>query len=154
MKKIELKARKLLRYLFGCVSFTAVAFVFQACYGTRDDDFYDVKLTGEVRSKTTNLPIKGIKVVLPYNKSYNFGITDEEGKFDFYASVSLYDFYDHYEKIDSISYMRYRYPSDSIPVHFVDIDGLENGYFEDKTVIINPAHKDEIKIYVVLEDKE
>ena len=34
MKKIELKSRNLLRTIFGGISFTAMAFVFQACYGT------------------------------------------------------------------------------------------------------------------------
>ena len=33
MKKIELKSRHLLRNMFKCLSFTAMAFVFQACYG-------------------------------------------------------------------------------------------------------------------------
>ena len=33
MRKIELKSRHLLRNMFKCISFTAMAFVFQACYG-------------------------------------------------------------------------------------------------------------------------
>jgi len=92
MKKIELNLRKLLRIVFGSLSLTAVAFIFQACYGMDRDDFYDVKLTGMVKSKTTNQPIQGIKVLVNAG-GYNYGITDENGKFDFYASVPNYDMY-------------------------------------------------------------
>ena len=38
MKKIELKSRHLLRNMFKCLSFTAMAFVFQACYGMPPDE--------------------------------------------------------------------------------------------------------------------
>ena len=149
MKKLELKYRKLLRKIFGCVSFTAMAFVFQACYGVPDT--YSIRLTGIVRSKTTDLPIKGIKIIINGEDYYgyemgNFGITNEEGKFDFYANVPKWDYYDC---IDSV-----QYPADSVRVRFLDIDGVENGYFEDKTIIINPAYKKEVKINVVLENKE
>ena len=147
MKKIELKSRKLLRTLFGCLSFTAVAFVFQACYGMPYDDFYDVKLTGVVTSKTTNLPIKGIKVTVGSEK-YNYGITDENGSFDFYASVPSWD--SHYrDRRDSM-----HYTPDGVRIHFLDIDGIQNGHFADTTIIINPARKDEVKINIALREKE
>jgi len=156
MKKIELKSRKLLRWLFGCVSFTAVAFVFQACYGVPRDDYYDVKLTGTVKSKTTDLPVKGIKVVVNdgycYNEKNNYGFTDENGNFNFYASVPGRDYYDHEFKRDSTR--DYRYTSDSVYIHFLDIDGLENGDFEDKTIIVNPAYKNEVRVSVALEEKQ
>jgi len=151
MKKIELKYRKLLRYFFGCVSFTAVAFVFQACYGSREDWYYDVKLTGTVRSETTHLPIKGIKVTVNKGSdawNYNCGFTDENGRFDFYASVPNEHYYPLYDN-DSV-----RYTHDSVYVRFFDIDGTENGYFADKTIIINPAQKDEVKLFVELEEKQ
>ena len=147
MNKLELKYRKLLRKIFGCVSFTAVAFVFQACYGVPDT--YEVRLTGTVKSKTTNLPIKGIKIMINGGERYrmfeDFGMTNDEGKFDFYAKVPKRDYFDN---VDST-----RYPADSVRVRFLDIDGVENGHFEDKAMIINPAHKKEIKINVELEDK-
>jgi len=151
MKKIVLKSRKLLRTIFGCMSFTAVAFVFQACYGMPRDDFYDVKLTGSVKSETTNLPIKGIKITINdgktyYNQSNAYGITDENGKFDFYAAVPRYEYFSYK---DSINYV-----ADSVRIHFLDIDGIENGHFADKTIIIDPAHKDEVKINVTLEEKQ
>jgi len=147
MKKIELKSRKLLRTIFGCISFTAVAFVFQACYGPGPDQFYDVKMTGTVTSKTTNLPVKGIKVVVNDEK-FGLGITDKNGKFDFYASVPArgYHYYDYGDDV--------HYNPDSVKVHFLDIDGSANGLFSDKTIFIAPAHKDEVKIYVQLEEKQ
>jgi putative lipoprotein (rSAM/lipoprotein system) len=139
MKKIELKSRKLLRTLFGCLSFTAIAFVFQACYGTEPDCYYDVKFTGTVRSKNTNLPIKGIKIAVN-NEKINSGFTDNNGNFAFYASVPN-------------EYCDYHFKHDSVKVYFLDIDGIENGSFEDKVIIINPAHNDEVKIHVELEEK-
>ena len=152
MKKIELKYRKLLRKIFGCVSFTAVAFVFQACYGS-PYPFYDIKLTGMVRSKTTNLPIKGIKIIVNegwWGEQESFGFTDENGKFDFYASVpSKYDGFYYYSNKDSIYYTH-----DSVLVSFLDIDGTKNGSFADMTLIINPASKDEVKLFVELDNKQ
>ena len=142
MKKIKLKSRRLLRTIFGCVSLTAVAFVFQACYGIKEDCFYDVKFTGTVKAKDTNLPIKGIKVAI--NDKVNFGITDENGKFDFYASIPEWEGCYHHK--DTV-----HYPPDSVRVHFLDIDSIENGYFLNKTIIVDPAHKNEVKINVELE---
>jgi len=129
MKKIELKSRNLLRALFGGISLTAIAFTFQACYGTPNDLGLDIKLKGTVKSKTTNLPIKGIKVTRPDSPSYE--LTDEKGNFSFFT---------------------YQYGSDSIPVLFADIDGVDNGNYADTTVIIYPKGKNEIIINVELEE--
>jgi hypothetical protein len=151
MKKLELKYRKLLRAMFGCISLTAVAFVFQACYGTDHDMFYDVKMTGTVRSKTTHLPIKGIKVAIEAgrgSRGYNYGYTDENGRFDFYASVPEREYY-YYEDSTIV-----RYPPGSVAVQFLDVDSLENGWFEDDVIIIDPAHKNEVKIHVELKEKQ
>ena len=142
MKKIELKSRKLLRAIFGGISLTAIAFIFQACYGPGPDMFYDVKLTGTVKSKTTNLPVKGIKITV--NNVLNYGITDEDGKFNFYAQVPDTDYYSE----------GLRYTPDSVRVHFLDIDGVENGLFSDTTIIINPAHKKEVMVNIEIEEKQ
>ena len=141
MKKLELKSRKLLRRIFGCISFTAMVFIFQACYGMPIDRYSDIKLTGTVKSKTTNLPINGIKITV--NEGYNYGFTDENGKFDFYANVPDWN----YEK-DGV-----RYTPDKLNIHFLDIDDIQNGHFADTTIIINPAHKNEVKIEVELREK-
>jgi len=140
MKKIELKGRKFLRTMFGCISFTAVAFAFQACYGVRED--YTVRLTGSVKSKTTKIPIKGINVRIDGEMFFDggSGMTDEKGNFDFYASVPIRGSQDG---------------RDSIKVLFLDIDSTENGLFADTTVFfINPARKDEVRIHVELEEKQ
>jgi hypothetical protein len=131
--------KKFLRIIFGCISLTAVAFVFQAC--PESDPYYDIRLTGTVKSKTTNLPIKGIKVTVSdvYDGQYGLGFTDEDGKFDFYARVPNED----------NTYYKY----DSVYVYFLDIDGTRNGYFKDRTFVITPAHKDEVRIHVELEQK-
>jgi hypothetical protein len=140
MKKVELKSRKLLRNIFGGISLTAMVFIFQACYGTGPDRYSDVKLTGKVVSKTSNLPINGIKITV--NEGYNYGFTDENGKFDFYVSVPDWA----YEK-DGVNYI----PGE-LNVHFLDIDGVENGHFADTTIIIKPAYKNEVKIDVELRE--
>jgi len=132
MKKIELKTRKLIRAIFGGISLTAVAFVFQACYGMEPDCIYDTHLSGKVMSKTTNLPIKGIKVSVAGSRSY--GMTDEKGNFDFYTCI-------------------YDGNANSIPVLFTDIDGEENGSFRNKEIIIDINGQDEVKINVELDEK-
>ena len=109
------------------------------------DMSYDVKLTGTVTSKTTNLPIQGIKVTVN-DDGYNFGITDEKGKFDFYTSIQNYDYYN---KDSSVLYT-----PDKVRIRFREIDGVKNDYFRDTTIIINPARKDEVRINMELEDKQ
>ena len=138
MNKFELKLRKSLRKIFNCFSLTAVAFIFQACYGPDGDFGYDVKLTGTVTSKTTNMPIKGIKVAVG-EEGYNYGFTDENGKFEFYASVPYWD----YSKDEQ---------TEDVYIHFLDVDGIENGHFADTTITVKPAHKDEIKMIVELNE--
>ena len=134
MKRIEEKTRKMIRRFFQGISLTAVAFVFQACYGPGPDRYHDVKLTGTVTSKTTNLPIKGIKIAV--NDGLNYTYSDENGKFDFFASnIDLYS-------------------QSKMNVHFLDIDGIENGHFADLTKVIDHAGKNEVKIDVKLEDFE
>jgi len=135
MKKIELKIRKSLRNIFKCFSLTAVAFIFQACYGPISDCYNDVKFAGTVTSKTTNLPIKGIKVTVN-NDVFNMGITDENGNFEFYSIIQ-----------DCQS-------DNKLSINFLDIDGINNGCFADSTIIINSSGKNRIIINVELEEKQ
>ena len=143
MKKFELKTRKLLRAILGGISLTAVAFIFQACYGTPHDFGYDIKVSGIVKSKTINLPIKGIKISRQNDPS--FALTDENGNFSFHTYIDT----ERYRYMNDTTYR-----PDSIPILFADIDSIENGYFYDKIVVIDPAHKDEVKINVELEEKQ
>ncbi|MDR0545975.1 MAG: carboxypeptidase-like regulatory domain-containing protein [Dysgonamonadaceae bacterium] len=134
MKNLNLKVRKWFRGLLMSSSLTAVAFIFHACYGAPADFGFDVKLTGTVKSKTTRQPVKGIKVSTPNNM--NYGLTDEKGDFSFYAYI------DSQEN-----------RPDSVVVKFIDLDGVENGYFQDKEIIIRPMGQDEVKINVELDEK-
>ena len=147
MKKIETKSRKLLRKIFGSISLTAIAFTFQACYGPGDPpENKDIKITGTVKSKTTNMPIKGIKIAV--NEEKNYGLSDEEGKYSFYASVLGWD------NTNRLTF----YATDSLHVHFTDIDGVANGYYKDTLIVLDPQIPFNIKSYltvdVVLEEKE
>ena len=122
MKNLELKYRKLLRRIFGCVSFTAVAFVFQACYGTKEyPPPYEVRFIGTVKSSITILPIEGIKVTI--NGGFGMGITDKNGNFEFYTRIESYN------------------QRDSVSMNFLDIDSTQNGYFADTTISV-PARKE------------
>ena len=136
MKKIELTSRKLLRKIFGGISLTAVAFTFQACYGTGPDEHCDMRFTGTVISKTTNLPIQGIKVAL--NDGIIYGFTDKNGKFDIYA----YEMDLNCE--DCIS--------GKAKIHFLDVDGADNGHFADLSRdVIYPKCNGEVEMNIELE---
>ncbi|MDR0830307.1 MAG: carboxypeptidase-like regulatory domain-containing protein [Prevotellaceae bacterium] len=144
MKKLELKTRKWLRGILMGSSLTAVAFIFQACYGMIRDFGFDVTLSGSVRSKSANLPIQGIKVSVPNTPTY--AITDENGNFSFHAYVDAYQ-----QETDSTGIT---VKKDHIPVLFSDIDSTENGgWFADKEVIISHINQDAVKIDVELEEK-
>ena len=144
MKKIELKSRKLLRTLFGGVSLTAAAFVFQACYGPAPDyEDMDVRFSGNVRSQSTSLPVKGIKVIANED-GYNYGITNDDGDFNFYTNIRNLA----YNKGDL------RYTPDSVRVSFTDIDGTENGFFRDTTIIVNAKQKNEVFINMELKERQ
>ena len=59
--------KKWVRRIVGGLSFTSALFVFQACYGTPQDFGLDILLEGQVKSKSTGLPIQGIKVSVEIN---------------------------------------------------------------------------------------
>jgi len=110
--KIKEKKRKILRIIFGTLSFSTALFVFQACYGTPEDFGMDVEIKGYVKSKVTNQPIPGIKVSLENQPQYE--LTDSEGMFKIYTSK------------DS-----------SYKVMFEDIDSTTNGSFLPKDTVIS-----------------
>jgi len=148
MKKIELKSRKLLRFLFGCFSFTAIAFIFQACYGPAPAMSYNIKLSGKVTSKSTNEPIQGIKVQV--FSDYTYGITDKNGNFNFYASIP--ECCGGYYYKDST--MSEKIEIGTALIYFFDIDSTENGHFADTSIFVKPARKDELIINMELIEKQ
>ena len=136
MRKIELKSRKSWRKILGVVSFIAIVFIFSGAE-CESDPFYDVRLTGTVKLKSTNIPIEWIRVIV--NEGFVYGFTDKKGKFDFYASIPKDTYYQN----------SVRYSLDSVRVLFLDDDGK----FIDKTMIVNPIGKNEVIIHAELEEK-
>lgn len=107
---------------------TSVAFVFQACYGTPQDFGSDVYIEGQVNSKSTGLPIKGIKVSVINSPQYTY--TDTKGKFSFYT-----------EKLDNTH------------IRFEDIDSVENGHYINKDTLLTNIDK-EIFLQIELEENK
>jgi hypothetical protein len=119
--------RKIIRRLLGGLSFTSALFIFQACYGTPQDLGFDMLIEGQVKSKTSGLPIKAIKVSVADNIQYE--LTDEQGKFSFYTEMRK-----------------------GLTLQFQDIDSIQNGLFYNKdTVLTNLSEK--IYLDIALEEK-
>lgn len=113
--------------LIGGLSFTSALFVFQACYGTPQDFGLDILIEGQVKSKTTGIPIKGIKVSVAGTMQYEN--TNDEGKFSFYTETFA-----------------------SYKIKFEDIDSSQNGTFINRDTILTIIDK---KVYldIVLDQK-
>jgi len=126
IKIIDMK-RNILRKIIGGISLTSVMFVFQACYGTPQDFGFDLLVQGQVKSKTSGLPIKGIKVSVVNNMQYE--MTDEEGRFSFYT-----------ERFGSLK------------LRFQDIDSTENGLYINKDTILTDLDRN-VYLAIDLEEK-
>ncbi len=117
------------RKIYGGLCLTSIAFVFQACYGTPQDFGSDLLLTGQVNSKKTGLPIKGIKVSVVDGIQYV--PTDDAGKFSFYIGKT-----------------------GSIRLKFEDTDADLNGSFQSKdTLVTTNKDVEEINLTIQLEEK-
>lgn len=116
-------------FLLKGVCLTSVAFVFQACYGTGPDFGMDLYIAGQVNSKSSGLPIKGIKVSIENSPQYTY--TDDEGNFSFYT-----------EKRNSTK------------VQFEDIDFAENGLYLKKDTVLTAVDKEEIYLQIELEESK
>ena len=120
--------RKLIRKILGGLSITSAMFIFQACYGSLQDFGFDVLIKGQVKSKTSGLPIQGIKVSVANNMQYEY--TNEEGKFSFYTQRS-----------------------ENLGVKFEDIDALQNGsYFNYDTLLVNNL-QETVTLNIELEER-
>jgi hypothetical protein len=119
--------RNVIRKIVGGLSITSAMFIFQACYGTPQDFGLDLLLEGQVKSKTSGLPINGIKVSVAENMQYE--LTDEEGKFSFYTEML-----------------------EGLTLQFQDIDSTQNGlYIEKDTVLTDLSEK--VYLDIALEEK-
>jgi hypothetical protein len=103
--------RNWIRRIIKGLSLTSALFVFQACYGTPHDFGLDLFIEGQVKSKTTDLPIEGIKVSVPGKMQYE--LTDNKGHFSFYTELM-----------------------NNVLVRFEDIDAAQNGVFAKKDTIL------------------
>jgi putative lipoprotein (rSAM/lipoprotein system) len=129
MKITKEIGRKILRKIYTGLGLTTVALVFQACYGTPQAMGLDVLIRGVVKSKTTNKPIKGIKISV--KDMYQYELTDSAGEFQFYV------------------------PQEEICViQLDDIDGTENGSYSSTAISVNLV-KDKMDLEdILLDDAE
>ena len=118
--------KRWIRKIIGGLSFTTALFVFQACYGTPQDMGHDLLLEGHVKSKTSGLSIKGIKISVANNIQYD--LSDENGKFSFYTEIQ-----------------------DSLKIVFEDVDTIENVHYANKDTILT-AISDNIFLDINLEE--
>lgn len=115
------------RKLLGGLSLTSALFIFQACYGTPQDMGLDVFLEGQVKSKKSGMPVKGIKVSVTDKMQFEY--TNEEGKFSLYTETA-----------------------DSYLVKFEDIDSNQNGLFIGKDTLLTKIDKTTY-LRIALEEK-
>ena len=99
------------RKIIGGLCLTSIAFVFQACYGTPQDIGQDLLIEGQVTSKTSGLPIKGIKVSV--DERVQYANTDENGKFSLY--------------MDKLQHAK---------IKFTDVDSTRNIWISNKDTLI------------------
>jgi hypothetical protein len=109
--KLTDKKRKILRKIYGALSFTTALFVFQACYGTPQDFGMEVSIRGYVKSRTTDNSIPGIKVTV--NNEPQYEVTGNTGIFAIGAS-----------------------PASEYKLKFEDIDSVKNGTYLPKDTIL------------------
>jgi hypothetical protein len=114
--KLTDRKRKILRKVYGALSLSTALFIFQACYGPMRDLGEDVYFQGCVKSKSTNLPIRGIKVSIENQPQYIF--TDSAGLFRIYATIAT-----------------------DYKLKFEDIDNAQNGYFLPKDTLVKFVDK-------------
>lgn len=116
LKKFKIMLQNWRRKLLCGLSLTSALFIFQACYGTPQDMGLDVFIEGQVKSKKTGLPVKGIKVSV--TDKLQFEYTNADGKFSLYTETA-----------------------NSYKLKFEDIDSNLNGLFEVKDTLLASIDK-------------
>jgi hypothetical protein len=119
--------RTWIRKLIGGLSLTSALFVFQACYGTPQDFGLDLFIEGQVKSKTSGLPIEGIKVSVANNPQ--FTMTDGDGKFILITEMIK-----------------------DLTLRFQDVDSDQHGLYTDKDTVMN-LPKGMVFLDIKLEEK-
>ncbi len=118
---------RFIRKILGGLSFTSALFVFQACHGTPQDFGNDLFVEGQVKAKTSGVPIKGIKVSVADNLQYV--ITDEDGKFSFYTEMIQH-----------------------LALKFQDTDSTLNGLYAGKDTVLADVNEN-VYLDIILEEK-
>jgi len=116
LKKFIIMKQNWRRKLLGGLSLTSALFIFQACYGTPQDMGLDVFIEGQVKSKKTSLPVKGIKVSVTDKMQFEY--TNADGKFSLYTETA-----------------------DNYKLKFEDIDSNLNGLFDVKDTLLTKIDK-------------
>jgi hypothetical protein len=119
--------KKWIRGIIGGLSFASALFIFQACYGTPQDLGLDILVSGQVKSKSSGLPVKGIKVSITNTMQYE--LSDENGQFSMYTEIH-----------------------DNLRMKFEDIDSTDNGYYASKDTVLNNV-TEEVYLEINLEGK-
>ncbi|MBI9067798.1 MAG: hypothetical protein JEZ09_10940 [Salinivirgaceae bacterium] len=119
--------RNWIRKIVGALSFTSVMFIFQACYGTPQDFGLDLLIEGQVKSKTSGLPIKGIKVTVVDLMQYE--MTDSNGCFSLYTEMR-----------------------EKLKIQFEDVDSIQNGLYINKDSILSNV-SEKVFLDINLEEK-
>lgn len=119
--------RNWIRSIIGGLSFTSALFVFQACYGSPQDFENDILIEGHVKSKTTGLPIEGIKVSVEGVMAYD--VTNYIGLFSFYTEIA-----------------------DNMKIMFEDIDSTKHGFYLNKDTILTDI-RSQVPLEINLDEK-
>lgn len=116
-----------IRKLIGGLSFGSALFIFQACYGTPQDMKPDMLVEGTVKSASSGLPVKGIKVSVPETGSSQ--ITGEDGKYSLWTLFT-----------------------DSTRISFEDTDLAADGAFLKKDTLI-AVPQERVQLNMILSSK-
>jgi hypothetical protein len=119
--------RNWIRRIIGGLSFTSALFVFQACYGSPQDFGNDILIDGHIKSKTTELPIEGIKVSVENTNAYD--VTNYLGIFSFYTEIT-----------------------DSMKIMCEDIDSTKHGFYLSKDTILTDI-RSQVTLEIKLDEK-
>lgn len=118
--------RNWLRGIVSGLSFTSALFIFQACYGTPQDFQSDILVQGQVKSKTSGLPIEGVRVSVADIRQFDY--SNEAGEFSFYTGWIDY-----------------------LTIKFTDVDSTQNGSFVDRDTVLTNIRDD---VYLNIEMAE
>jgi hypothetical protein len=87
----------------------------------------DILIEGQVKSKTSGMPIEGIKV--SFEDYMDYVLTNNEGRFSYYSEIL-----------------------DKMEITFKDIDSTQNGLYLDKDTVLTNV-KEHVFLEINLDEK-